>query len=268
LKGYWPNTKSPETINEVLLKKKLTHGEELGPFVDKIRVRDYIEQISKEKDMDLNLPEIIQIYNTLNDLKIENIREKVFIKANHGSGMNILFDPHKTKNILAVKKDIERWFHTDYSLLSGERCYATIPVVVYCEKPLYCRDGSLPDDIKVHCYCGNAVVIQVIRRTSGALERKTYDRFWTEQNWFENEILKVDVNKLPKEKIIQYSEILSKDFDYVRVDFYEVDGVLYFSELTFFPMSAALPLKSKEVDLYLGNLYLKICQNSSLPKTV
>ena len=59
------------------------------------------------------------------------------------------------------------------------------------------------------------------------------------------------------EKMIDFSKILSKGFPHVRVDFYEVDGHLYFGELTFYHFSGFMPFEPDRWDKVFGD-WLKL----------
>jgi hypothetical protein len=52
--------------------------------------------------------------------------------------------------------------------------------------------------------------------------------------------------------MIELSEILSQPFNYVRVDWYDLDGQLFFGELTFHHDSGNRPITPIEWDLKLG----------------
>ncbi|UZK03148.1 ATP-grasp fold amidoligase family protein [Venatoribacter cucullus] len=259
--GYWPNINDPRNINEIILKFKVESPEEYHVYADKILVRDFIEKkIYENKLTRLRLPEILLESTSAEDFAKKFNGEESFIKANHGSGMCLYFDGETRKSLTAKQISLMKsWLNTDYYKFSGEACYKNINRKIFAEKPLRCKDGSLPDDIKVHCYCGKPAVIQILRRTTGVLERKTYDENWVEKPWFKNEVLVPDLSLIPKEEVLLYSEALSIGFDYVRVDFYLVDDLLYFSELTFYPASASLPLATKQVDEELGAKYRKLC---------
>lgn len=255
---YWPDIDNPKTINEFILQLKLRSSPETAHLVDKLRVRDYIKNIVDETGIDLRFSEISTIFDSVEQINLAELSEDWFIKANHGSGMAILFSPANQNDPQQILQTIGKWYQTNYALISGERCYEGIKPKVFLETPLRCKDGSLPDDIKIHCYFGVPKVVQVLRRTGDELERKTFDEHWQEQNWFENETLAVNLNHIPQQDSLLVAEKLAAGFEYVRVDFYNVDGVLYFSELTFFPASSALPLLSKQVDELLGGIYRKI----------
>ena len=55
-------------------------------------------------------------------------------------------------------------------------------------------------------------------------------------------------------KMIEFAELLSKGIEHVRIDFYEINGKLYFSEFTFYTGSGFIPFEKDEWDIKLGNL--------------
>ena len=255
--GYWPNSKDPQHIREYLFKLKINSNNTYKDYVDKSKTGSIIKKIALENNMNLKVPEIVATYDNTQDIDFDNIREECFIKANHNSGMTMFYDPGSTTS-KAVKQKIKNWLDEDYSFISGEKCYKDIQRKIIIEKPLVCSENRIPDDIKIHCFFGEPVIIQIIRRTKGFLERKTYNNLWEEQAWFKNENLEVNLDKIPKDELIEYSKILSKNFDYVRLDFYNINGTLYFGEYTFFPTSSHLPLLTKEIDLHLGHIYKEL----------
>ena len=54
--------------------------------------------------------------------------------------------------------------------------------------------------------------------------------------------------------MLEYAAQLSKPFKYVRVDFYEVDGTTFLSELTFLPNGGYIKHQSYDIDVYVGNM--------------
>jgi len=54
-------------------------------------------------------------------------------------------------------------------------------------------------------------------------------------------------------KFFKFASILSKNIPFVRVDFYEVNGKLYFGELTFYPSGGFDTTRTKECQEYLDN---------------
>ena len=54
--------------------------------------------------------------------------------------------------------------------------------------------------------------------------------------------------------MIKYAKKLSSEFVFVRIDFYEINEIVYLRELTFTPFNANFRLKNIEQSIYLGNL--------------
>ena len=54
--------------------------------------------------------------------------------------------------------------------------------------------------------------------------------------------------------MVKIANRLSEGHAFLRVDLYQINGQLYFSELTFHPCSGMMPFKPKEWDEKLGNL--------------
>ena len=50
----------------------------------------------------------------------------------------------------------------------------------------------------------------------------------------------------------KYAKILSKDFIFVRVDFYELENEIRLGELTFTPMNSFFHCKNKSHEIELG----------------
>ena len=94
-------------------------------------------------------------------------------------------------------------------------------------------------DYKFNCFDGKVYSIFLCYgRSNGSVHHSIYDKDWNIHHecmtsiHHHNEIF-------PKpnsfEKMIEYSEILSKGFPFVRVDWYEIEGTPVFSEMTFTP---------------------------------
>ena len=54
--------------------------------------------------------------------------------------------------------------------------------------------------------------------------------------------------------MVRLAEILSKDIPFLRVDFYNINGKIYFGELTFFPYSGFGTFTDEKWDYKLGEL--------------
>ena len=63
------------------------------------------------------------------------------------------------------------------------------------------------------------------------------------------------IEKFPSnlDKMLDVASILSREYKFIRVDLYNVDGQIYFGELTFYPGGGLVPLTSNDWDIKIGN---------------
>ena len=112
-------------------------------------------------------------------------------------------------------------------------------------------------DYKFYCFSGVPKIIMINSdRGTGKTKADYFDMAfnWLDLKWgYDHAIVKP---KKPNnfEKMKEFAAILSKDIPEIRVDFYEVDNKIYFSELTFFDGSGFDKFEPKEWDKKLGTM--------------
>lgn len=205
---------------------------------DKYKVREYI----KEKKCSEILNELLFVWDNTDQIQWDNLPQQFVIKCNHGCGYNIICENKEDLNFSDVKNTLDKWMKEEYWKLFGEINYKYIPKKIICEK--YLNDGheSSLRDYKFFCIHGKVEVLEVcMNRTKheGHPEEFYFDQEWNYLPPIKgNSGLKNEADKLPEkpqcfDKMLEYAMILSKDFPFVRVDFYEVNNKVIFSELTF-----------------------------------
>ena len=150
---------------------------------------------------------------------------------------------------------MKNWLRENYYYQTGEWQYKDIPPKILCEK-------MLPGDIiDYRFYCFNGVPI-VVRATYDAAHSERKANFDLDFNVIpdKNNQNRPDIWKLFKkptqwEKMISIAHKLSSDFPFVRVDLYDVNGEVYFGELTFSPADGMEPFWTREQDRKLGEQY-------------
>lgn len=148
----------------------------------------------------------------------------------------------------------------NYTLEYAEVQYKYIDKKIICEK-------LLDDDIidyKFFCFGGNPEFLYVSKGLNDKKDKKP-EMCYYDCNWNKMDVIregyvnpKIDFEK-PKmfDEMIKISKDLSKDFQFVRVDLFNVNDKIYFSELTFIPTGGVMKVEPKEKDLEWGKL-LKI----------
>ena len=121
--GIELNLNNPRTFNEKLQWLKLYHYNSVAiQCADKYRVRDYV----KEKDLGHLLNELIAVYESPEDIDFTILHNQFVLKANHGSGMNIIVKDKSQINKKQVIKKLKKWSSINYSYISGEWVYRDI----------------------------------------------------------------------------------------------------------------------------------------------
>jgi hypothetical protein len=157
-------------------------------------------------------------------------------------------------------KEINRQLKVNYGVSSLEKFYENISPKVLIEDLLVDEYGNIPNDFKFHCFQNTGhrkIVIQVDYDRWINHGQNFYDEGW---NLLPLEILAPCRNsniQMPAnfKKMKELALILSEDFNYVRVDLYNLNGLIYFGELTFCHLSGFGKFKPHIWDKVLGNYW-------------
>jgi len=259
--GKSPNLANPKTLNEKIQWLKLNDRSPLHTqCADKYAVRDYVSSIIGNEYL---VPLRFQTKN-VRDIIPENLPDTPFIiKTNHDSGGGIIVKETSTVNWKNVQEELAERLKCNYYKSSKEWQYKHIEPRIIVEDLLQDKTGSIPSDFKFHCFNGKVQMIQVdLGRGTQNHYRNWYSPDWKREpykwsspkgNGIYTDPSEEDVPK-PKtlEKMIFLSEKLSEKFDYVRVDLYDVDGKIYFGELTFHHDGGFQPILPEKWDEILG----------------
>ena len=221
-------------------------------LVDKILLHDYSKKILGK---DICVP-IIKIFNSIDEIDIDDLPDKFVLKCNHGSGMNILCKDKKKFNIMKAKQLLKKWMNINYGLRKHEYQYINVKKKVFVEK--YLCDDIL--DYKFYCFNGEPKFIRVQKHLKGKSIHNYYNLNFTLNEIETNMpiyIRRPDI-KFPRpkhlDKMIEIAKKLSEKFIFVRVDLYEVNDTIYLGELTFSSINVKMPYKDRNQSEYLGSL--------------
>jgi hypothetical protein len=121
------------------------------------------------------------------------------------------------------------------------------------EEYLQNKDGTGPLDYRFYCFNGIPEVIQVDNHAHDI--NPFYDTNWKQLDlYYRKGVSRPAIEKpINLEHMNLVASKLSADFDFVRVDLYNIDGKIYFGEFTFTPTAGELKLQPESWDLKLGN---------------
>lgn len=246
------NIKNPSTWGEKIQWLKINGGlEKLSKYVDKYEVREFIRDTIGEE----YLNHLYGVYDCVDDIDFSILPDKFVLKCTNGSGSVIVCDNINSFDIEDAKKEMGRWLVDDYYKEKKELQYRDVKNRIIIEEYLEDSSKSLTD-YKFYVFNGKVEYFAVFydRYTN-----KSVDTFRVDGKKLEN----VKVCNIPNsnyefeydEKIkqmIRLSEILSRCFTFVRVDFYLVKGKIIFGELTFTDGAGSDPWNPISFDKEIG----------------
>lgn len=247
------NLKEPKEFNEKLMWlkfNKYNNNKLVTQCADKYKVREYIE----ECDCKEILNELIGVYNNAEQIEWNTLPNKFVLKCNHGAGYNIICNNKNKLNEKSTKNKLNKWLHEDYSKIAAELQYRNIHRKIICEKYIDMGNNKLPTDYKFYCFNGRVKVILVMNDRESTVTREFYNEKWKRLHLRDNESSPKNPTLKPEnlDLMIDYAEKLSKPFEFVRVDLYNVSGKIIFGELTFTP-TGCLAKYTDEASKMLGD---------------
>ena len=235
--------REPETFNQKIQFRKIYDDNPLYSIcADKYRVREYV----KEKIGEEYLVPLYLVTDKLTEEQWDKLPNSFVAKANHNSGpVQIVRDKNKV-NKKEIIRELNNQLKLDFGVLSMEKYYSDIPRKIIVEKFLENNGEKDLRDYKFFCFNGKVKYCQLIKNRTIEETIDFYDKNWKLQEFIGllNPINPIEkhsttVNNKPKNYslMLELAEKLARDFDFVRVDFYNIDGKIYFGELTFCPAS-------------------------------
>jgi hypothetical protein len=259
--GYSLDLKHPKTYQEKIQWIKVFGDlEKFSKYVDKYDVREFI----KEKIGEQYSVPLIGVYDNVEDIDFEYLPNSFVIKATHGSAWNIIVRNKSDLDQNKAKEKMQKWIDSNFYKVNGERNYKPLKGRIIIEE--YLEDISTHIiDYKFLCFKGEPKCIIVEDRVNS--KGNGYDLNWNKLPVsFLNGNISIPIKKPERlEEMNELSRKLSKDFPFVRVDFYNINGRIYFCELTFTSGNGMGNITPKEYAYTLGD-YIDINTYNSYGK--
>ena len=227
--------------------------QEKADLADKYKVREWVKNKIGSEYL---IPLIGGPYYSADEIDFEKLPNRFVIKANHGSGWNICVKDKKKINIKKTKYILNEWLKLDFSKNYGfELHYSMIKPCLIIEQYMENMSGDLTD-YKFLCFNGKPYYCWVDVGRYKDHRRNIYNLDWQLQDWKQGyENTKEPIPK-PKnfKKMVEIAEKLCKGFKHVRIDLYNIDGKIYFGEITFTSESGRKLIYPNEMNVELGKL--------------
>ncbi len=238
LMGEKLNLKNPKTFNEKINWLKIYDRNPLyHTLVDKAMVKDWVaSKIGCE-----HIIPTLGVWDCFDEIEFDKLPNQFVLKTTNGGGGDGVYICHdKIKmNRQTVKKMLHKFCNGSWKI-QREWVYSGVKTRYIAEKLMKSENGDLKD-YKFFCFNGEPKFCQVIR---DRFANETVDIFDLEWNLLsfvglslgvKNGIMPVDKPHKLKE-MISICKLLSNGFYFIRVDLYDVNDVIYFGEMTFYPL--------------------------------
>ena len=246
-------TKEPVTFNQKIQFRKLyDHNPLYSICADKYRVREYV----KEKIGEEYLIPLLLVTDELTEEQWDKLPNQFVAKANHNSGpVQIVKDKSKA-NKKEIIKELNNQLRLDYGIFSMEKYYSDIPRKIIVEKFLI----SSIKDFRFHTFKDKDNTLNIcVQITDSELEESImYNALtWKKINVGNGYRIKEGEYEKPLnyDKMLEIVKTLSTDFEYVRVDLYNLSGKIYFGELTFCDCSGFGKFTDEKWDYNFGSYW-------------
>ena len=258
LMGSELNLECPRTFNEKLQWLKLyDRNPKYTQMVDKYEAKKYVADIIGDEYI---IP-TLAVYNNTSEINLDALPDRFVLKCTHDSGSVAICKDKKTFKRNEAFVMLEKGLSKNYFWENREWPYKNVKPRIIAEAYLEDHDTQELRDYKFFCFDGEVKALYIAEDRQGDKETK-FDFF--DANFHHLDIRNGHPNAdVPPakphsfEKMKEMAEKLSQNIPHLRVDFYEVNGNIYFGELTFSHWSGFTPFDPEKWDLKFGQ-WLKL----------
>lgn len=252
----FPDLKNPQTYNEKLQWLKLHDKHpEYTQMVDKAEAKKYVANIIGEEYI---IP-TLGVYNSFDEIDFDKLPNQFVIKCTHDSGGVVVCKNKNTLDKQAARKKIEYGLSKSAYWGTREYPYKNVPPRIIVEVYMEDESGYELKDYKIFCFGGKPEFLFVATDRGIKGEETKFDFFdleWNHLPFTNGHPNSTKTIKKPEsfEKMVELSAQLSQAIPHVRVDLYNINGKIYFGELTFFHWSGMTPFVPEEWDYKFGEM--------------
>ena len=254
--GYWMDFENPHTLNEKLQWLKLHNRQDkYTSYSDKFEVKKYIREVLGEEYV---IP-TIGIWDNPEEIDFSKLPEKFVLKPIHNSSVGRCICTDKSKlDISKVKTGLKKALTQNYYYVWREWPYKNIKPRIIGEEFIQNADGTPIVDYKFYCFGGKPQYFMYsvgeahhhVRNCKFDMKGNNIDYLFKKKR-----ALSDDEIQLPKnlEEMVAIVEKLCVGYPHIRIDLYNVDGHIYFGEMTFYTGDGFINIDNKEFSQKLAD---------------
>ena len=247
------NIDNPQTYSEKLQWIKLYDRNPLyTKLVDKYEVKKYI---AEKIGLEYIIP-TLGVWNHFDEIDFDKLPNQFVLKCTHDSGGLVICKDKRALDYFKAKRVIEKSLKRSFYESSREWPYKNVKPRIIAET--YMEDSNTKDLRDYKFFAFNGAVKALFIATDRQKDDTKFDFFDMNFNHLDLRNGHPNADKTPEapknlKKMEELAGKLSKGMPQVRVDFYEVDGKVYFGEMTFFHWSGLTPFEPELWDYKFGS---------------
>lgn len=244
---------APRTLGEKIQWLKLYDSTPLkGRLADKYLVRPWVAQTIGEEF----LVPLLGVWDRAEQIDFDALPPRFVLKATHGSGWNIIVRDRAVLDERALRRRLGAWLRCRTAMTGGfELHYEYCQPRIVAEQYLEDDSGGLRD-YKIMTFDGAVQFIVAMQGRFVDMRMETYLPDWTPAPFhYSGRVHGPDPMGPPEglKVMLDAAQRLGRGFACARVDFYEVDGRVYFGEMTFTDSNGRTHFTPSSYDLELGS---------------
>lgn len=254
--GKWCDFKNPQTYNEKLQWLKLYHRKpEQIVMVDKYEAKQYVADRIGIQHI---IPTIGGPWNTFEEIDFSALPDKFVLKTTHDCGGVWVCTDKKTFDYRRARKFFKQHLSHNYYYTSREWPYKYVKPRIFAEQYMVDESGYELKDYKFFCFDGRVEALFIATDRGVVGEETKFDFFDANYNHLSltnghPHSLQTIKKPISFEQMKELASILSVGYPHLRVDLYDINGQIYFGELTFFHWSGLVPFNPQEWDKIFGD---------------
>ena len=247
--------KNPKTYNEKLQWLKLYDRKpEYSQMVDKYEAKRYVaDRIGEEY-----IIPALGVWDNFDDIDFDALPNQFVLKTTHDCGGLVICRDKSKLDKEAAKKKLTKCLKRNYFWGNREWPYKNVKPRIIAETYMEDEETKELRDYKFFCFDGEVKALFIATDRANVTEETKFDFFDENYNHLQFTNGHPNAAKQPQkpmnfEKMKELARKLSEGIPHLRVDFYEVNGKIYFGELTFYHWSGIVPFEPEEWDYTMGS---------------
>ncbi len=251
--GYPLNLEHPRTFNEKLNWLKFNYRK---PIFTKMADKYEAKAIVKNTIGEEYVVPLLGVWTNVDDIDFEKLHYPCVLKATNDSSGAIICKSRDSINVVDIKTRLSRSLKSNWYSQSKEWVYKDITPRIIADQYLDDHSGHELTDYKFWCFNGKPKVMYCTNKAKAIYE-----------NFYDMDFCAMDIShgyqrRVPEfEKPEQFDQMKSLcekllkgiDLPFVRIDFFYVNGQVYFGEFTFYDWGGTKPFTNADWDLKLGD---------------